>query len=85
MVVNEGMVKVVVLAGAVPACIPIKWRCEKLIVSVAGQFSGEEGGNRIDMVDLTTGADSILVNTSIGAVSGLVEVAGLAVQDHRLY
>ena len=71
--------------GASPACIPIKWRCEKLFVRVAGQFSGEEGGNRIDMVDLTTGADSILVNTSIGAVSGLVEVAGLAVQDHRLY
>ena len=54
-------------------------------MSVAGQFSGQEGGNRIDMVDLTTGADSILVNMSIGAVSGVVEVVGLAVQDHRLY
>ena len=68
--------------GAGPTCIPIKLRCEKLFVSVAGQFSDEEGGNRIGMVDLTTGADSILVNTSIGAVSGVV---GLAVQDHRLY
>ena len=35
-------------------------------MSVACQFSGEN-----DMVDLTSGADSILVNTSIGAVSGM--------------
>ena len=44
-------------------------------MSVAGQFSGEEGGNRIDMVDFTSGGevdhinpDFILVNTSIGVV-----------------
>ena len=48
------------------------------------------------MVDLTSGADSILVNTSIGAVSGMtvdwseehegvMEVVGLAVQAHWLY
>ena len=47
-----------------------------------GSALPEEGGNRIDVVDLTTRADSILVKMSIGAVCGVV---GLAVQDHRLY
>ena len=32
---------------------------------------GEEGGSRIDVVDLTTGKDRTLLDSNIGSVSGM--------------
>ena len=42
-----------------------------LFLSVAGEFTGEEGGSRIDRIDLTSGEDRVLVTSDIGAVSGM--------------
>ena len=54
-----------------PRFLALHPAAQLLFVSVAGQFSGEEGGDRIDRVQLSSGAVSPLVNTSIGAVSGM--------------
>ena len=44
---------------------------QKLFLSVAESSSGQEGGTRIDVIDLSTGQERVLVNTSIGAISAL--------------
>ena len=46
---------------------------QKLFVSVAGEYlvPGEEGGSRIDVIDLTTGKDRTLLDSNIGSVSGM--------------
>ena len=42
-----------------------------LYVSMAGEFSGEEGGARLEMIMLGSGERSVLVNTSVGAITAL--------------
>lgn len=46
---------------------------QKLFLSVAGEYfvPGEEGGSRIDVIDLTTGQDRMLLDSNIGSVSGM--------------
>jgi len=42
-----------------------------LYVSMAGEFSGEEGGARLEKMVLGSGERSVLVNTSVGAITAL--------------
>merc|ERR1719361_1857657 len=44
---------------------------QKLFLSVAESDGGQEGGTRIDVIDLSTGQERVLVNTSIGAITAL--------------
>ena len=44
---------------------------QKLFLSVAETAAVQEGGARIDVIDLSTGEERVLVNTSIGAISAL--------------
>ena len=45
---------------------------QMLYVSMAGEFSGEEGGARLEMIELGTSERVVLVNTSVGAITALV-------------
>ena len=44
---------------------------QKLFLSVAESAGGQEGGSRIDVIDLSTGQERVLVNTTIGAITAL--------------
>ena len=44
---------------------------QMLYVSMAGEFSGEEGGARLEMIELGTSERVVLVNTSVGAITAL--------------
>ena len=54
-----------------PRFLAIHPPAQLLFLSVAGEFTGEEGGSRIDRIDLTSGEDRVLVTSDIGAVSGM--------------
>ena len=54
-----------------PRFLAIHPPAQLLFLSVAGEFTGEEGGSRIDKIDLTSGEDRVLVTSDIGAVSGM--------------
>lgn len=54
-----------------PRFIAIHPTRQMLYVSMAGEFSGEEGGARLEMIELGTSERVVLVNTSVGAITAL--------------
>jgi len=57
--------------GRRPRFLALHPTAQQLFFSVARERSADEGGDRIEVIDLRTGLDKTIVNASIGAISAM--------------